>query len=306
MSLISPRKEAAIANALAAAAAAAVAGGSAHGNATPAAVVAAATPTATRPGGRAAVFAIGEHLRCGNRKCRPWIRPCTQLAPLSPPPWRPLQLPTLPPPLPLPPRSPQPPATASRPSNCRSGAHDGALELPQRCPRWRPQIAAAVPTMAPVGSTETSMRGLPISAPISPPQGKPRVVAPAAATPLAAVVAVKGVGHLPLRDDLSAPAAAASAALDASSEALGSGSRAAAAPQRAAAAPIDPVRQRVRQSGTCWPALVAAPVAADSVCQQLSCVQLSCWTCSLMLADAACETARVRCQSLSSSVNPYR
>jgi hypothetical protein len=66
-----------------------------------------------------------------------------------------------------------------------------ALELPQRCPRWRPQIAAAVPTMAPVGSTETSMRGLPISAPISPPQGKPRVVAPAAATPLAAVVAVK-------------------------------------------------------------------------------------------------------------------
>jgi len=136
-----------------------------------------------------------------------------------------------------------------------------------------------VPTMAPVGSTETSMRGLPISAPISPPQGKPRVVAPAAATPLAAVVAVKGVGHLPLRDDLSAPAAAASAALDASSEALGSGSRAAAAPQRAAAAPIDPVRQRVRQSGTRWPALVAAPVAADSVCQQLSCVQLSCWTC---------------------------
>jgi len=137
VSLISPRKEAAIANALAAAAAAAVAGGSAHGNATPAAVVAAATPTATRPGGRAAVFAIGEHLRCGNRKCRPWIRPCTRLAPLSPPPWRPLQLPTLPPPLPLPPRSPQPPATASRPSNCRSGAHDGALELPQRCPRWR-------------------------------------------------------------------------------------------------------------------------------------------------------------------------
>jgi hypothetical protein len=129
VSLISPRKEAAIANALAAAAAAAVAGGSAHGNATPAAVVAAATPTATRPGGRAAVFAIGEHLRCGNRKCRPWIRPCTQLAPLSPPPWRPLQLPTLPPPLPLPPRSPQPPATASRPSNCRSGAHDGASRV---------------------------------------------------------------------------------------------------------------------------------------------------------------------------------
>jgi hypothetical protein len=125
-----------------------------------------------------------------------------------------------------------------------------ALELPQRCPRWRPQIAAAVPTMAPDGSTEISMRGLPISAPISPPQGKPRVVAPAAATPLAAVVAVKGVGHLPLRDDLSAPAAAASAALDASSAALGSGSRAAAAPQRAAAAPIDPVRQRVRQRGT--------------------------------------------------------
>ena len=140
VSLISPRKEAAIANALAAAAAAAVAGGSAHGNATPAAVVAAATPTATRPGGRAAVFAIGEHLRRGNRKCRPWIRPCTD--------WhrchrlrgghcsfprchrrcrcrrgRHSRL-----------RQPRGPRIAAAvptmaPSNCRSGAHDGASRV---------------------------------------------------------------------------------------------------------------------------------------------------------------------------------
>jgi len=224
VSLISPRKEAAIANALAAAAAAAVAGGNAHGNAT--------------------------------------RRPCCRLRNRRAPSlWEP-QMPSMDP-------SMHPIGTAVTASVAATAASHvataaaaaaavataacdslAALELPQRCPRWRPQIAAAVPTMAPVGSTETSMRGLPISAPISPPQGKPRVVAPAAATPLAAAVAVKGVGHLPLRDDLSAPAAAASAALDASSAALGSGSRAAAAPQRAAAAPIDPVRQRVRQRGT--------------------------------------------------------
>lgn len=187
-------------------------------------------PTATQPRRPCcAVFAIGEHLRRGHRKCRPcthWHH-CHRLRGVH------CSFPR-----------------CRRRCRCRRGRHSRL-----RQPRG-PRIAAAVPTMARVGSTETST-GAEMGASAAPSAGpgmpcgeKATRLGTAAATPPAAVGAVKGVGHLPLRDALSAPAAAASAELNASSAALGSGSRAAAAPQRAAAAPIDPVRQRVRPSGT--------------------------------------------------------
>jgi hypothetical protein len=148
VSLISPRKEAAIANALAAAAAAAVAGGNAHGNATPAASWRRQRPRQRDPAAvlpssqSASTFAVGtanavhgsvhapnwhrcHRLRGGHcsfprchRRCRCRRGRHSRL------------------------RQPRGPRIAAAvptmaPSNCRSGAHDGALELPQRCPRWR-------------------------------------------------------------------------------------------------------------------------------------------------------------------------
>ena len=119
MSLISPRKEAAIANALAAAAAAAVAGGNAHGNAPPAAVLPSSQSASTFAVGTANVV----HASIGTAVTASVAATATTHVAAA-----------------------AAAAAAVATAACDSLA---ALELPQRCPRWRPRIAAAVPTMAP-------------------------------------------------------------------------------------------------------------------------------------------------------------